>query len=95
MKKVIVFKVENVLVGGFDEKLKVALNDADLNLKLLSNGLYNVCLSNVEMIHYESKSRGYEASSEKHNRFLKEQEYMKKKWGKVIEKDKYFSKNNF
>ena len=82
-------------VGGFDEKLKVALNDADLNLKLLSKGYYNVCLSNVEMIHYESKSRGYEASSEKHNRFLKEQEYMKKKWGKVLEKDKYFSKNNF
>ena len=47
------------------------------------------------MIHNESKSRGYEASSEKHNRFLKEQEYMKKKWGSVIEKDKYFSKNNF
>ena len=82
-------------VDGFDEKLKVALNDADLNLKLLSKGYYNVCLSNVEMIHYESKSRGYEASSEKHNRFLKEQEYMKKKWGSVIEKDKYFSKNNF
>lgn len=82
-------------VGGFDEKLKVALNDADLNLKLLSKGYYNVCLSNVEMIHYESKSRGYEASSEKHNRFLKEQDYMKKKWGSVIEKDKYFSKNNF
>lgn len=82
-------------VGGFDEKLKVALNDADLNLKLLSKGYYNVCLSNVEMIHYESKSRGYEASSEKHNRFLKEQEYMKKKWGNVLEKDKYFSKNNF
>ena len=82
-------------VDGFDEKLKVALNDADLNLKLLSKGYYNVCLSNVEMIHYESKSRGYEASSEKHNRFLKEQEYMKKKWGNVLEKDKYFSKNNF
>lgn len=82
-------------VNGFDEKLKVALNDTDLNLKLLSKGYYNVCLSNVEMIHYESKSRGYEASSEKHNRFLNEQEYMKKKWGKELEKDKYFSKNNF
>ena len=82
-------------VNGFDEKLKVALNDTDLNLKLLSKGYYNVCLSNVEMIHYESKSRGYEASYEKHNRFLNEQEYMKKKWGKELEKDKYFSKNNF
>lgn len=82
-------------VKGFDEKLKVALNDVDLNLKILDSGYYNVCLSNVEMFHYESKSRGYEASREKHERFLNEQEYMKKKWKKVLERDKYFSKNNF
>ena len=81
--------------GGFDENLKVALNDADLNLKILKKGLYNVCLSNVEMMHYESKSRGYEASDEKHKRFLKEQDYMKNKWGNYLEKDKYFSKNIF
>ena len=83
------------LVKGFDEKLKVALNDVDLNLKMLDKGLYNVCLSNVEMIHYESKSRGYEASNEKHVRFLEEQKYMKDKWGNVLDKDKYFSKNIF
>ena len=82
-------------VKGFDEKLKVALNDVDLNLKVLEKGYYNVCLSNVEMLHYESKSRGYEASKEKHERFLKEQEYMKKKWGHRLDKDKYFSKYNF
>ena len=82
-------------IGGFDENLKVALNDVDLNLKALDKGYYNVCLSNVEMTHYESKSRGYEASREKHERFLQEQEYMKKKWNKTLERDKYFSKNNF
>ena len=82
-------------VNGFDEKLKVALNDVDLNLKVLSKGYYNVCLSNVKMYHYESKSRGYEASKEKHERFLSEQAYMKQKWGKILEEDKFFSKNNF
>ena len=82
-------------VKGFDEKLKVALNDVDLNLKVLDKGYYNVCLSNVEVIHYESKSRGYEASKEKHERFLSEQEYMKKKWDKKLDRDKYFSKYNF
>ena len=82
-------------VKGFDEKLKVALNDVDLNLKILDRGYYNVCLSNVEMLHYESKSRGYEASKEKHERFMREQEYMKKKWGDFLKRDKYFSKNNF
>ena len=83
------------LVNGFDEKLKVALNDVDLNLKVLDKGYYNVCLSNITMFHYESKSRGYEASTEKHQRFLREQEYMKKKWKEVLDEDKFFSKNNF
>ena len=82
-------------VGGFDEKLKVALNDVDLNLKALSKGYYNVCLSNVEMFHYESKSRGYEASSEKHQRFLGEQEYMKNKWKNYLDEDHFFSIHNF
>lgn len=82
-------------VNGFDEKLKVALNDVDLNLKVLKEGYFNVCLSNVEMMHYESKSRGYEASEEKHQRYLSEQEYMRKKWDKILDEDKFFSKNNF
>ena len=82
-------------VAGFDEKLKVALNDADLNLKMLDKGYYNVCLSNVTMLHYESKSRGYEASNDKHERFLSEQNYMKKKWSNKLDRDKYFSKYNF
>ena len=42
-------------------------------------------------MHYESKSRGYEASYEKQERFKKEQEYMKKKWGHTLDRDKYFS----
>ena len=82
-------------VKGFDENLKVALNDVDLNLKLLDKGYYNVCLSNIEMMHYESKSRGYEATDEKHKRYIREQEYMRGKWGNKIDRDKYFSKNNF
>ena len=82
-------------VKGFDEKLKVALNDVDLNLKVLDRGYYNVCLSNVEMLHYESKSRGYEDTKEKHARYLSEQEYMKKKWRMKLDRDKYFSKYNF
>ncbi len=82
-------------VKGFDEKLKVALNDVDLNLKVLDTGYYNVCLSNITMFHYESKSRGYEVSKEKHERFLGEQEYLKNKWAKTFDEDKFFSKNNF
>ena len=65
------------------------------NLKVLEKEYFNVCLSNITMFHHESKSRGFEASKEKHERFLSEQEYMKKKWGKKLDEDKFFSKNNF
>ena len=81
--------------GGFDENLKVALNDVDLNLSVSSKGYHNVCLSNVEVLHYESKSRGYEVSAEKQERFRFEQGYMIRKWGNKLDRDSYFSKYNF
>lgn len=82
-------------VGGFDEKLKVALNDVDLCLKVLDKGYYNVCINNISMLHYESKSRGYDASKEKHERYLSEQKYMKERWGDALKYDKYFSEYYF
>jgi len=80
---------------GFDEKLKVALNDVDFCLQVLEKGYYNVCLSHIEMFHYESKSRGYEVTKEKQDRFTNETDYMKNKWKDKLKEDKYFSKNNF
>ena len=91
----LVKKSKYLEVGGFDEKLKVALNDVDFNLKMLKKGYYNVCLNNISLLHYESKSRGYEVTKEQIERFQKEQDYMKKKWGKELENDKYFSSNYF
>ncbi len=82
-------------VGGFDETLTVALNDVDLNLKILDKGYYNVCLSNIEMMHYESKSRGYEATKEKNERFNREQEYLKNKWQETLDRDRFFSPHYF
>lgn len=82
-------------VKGFDESLKVALNDVDFNLKLLDKGYYNVNLSYVTMYHYESKSRGYEVTKEKQIRYNKEQLYLEKKWKNQLKEDKYFSINNF
>ncbi len=81
-------------VKGFDENLKVALNDVDFNLNLLKEGYFNVCLSHVTMYHHESKSRGYEVTKEKQERFKKEQEYLENKHKDILNKDKYFSKNN-
>lgn len=82
-------------IKGFDEKLAVSLNDMDLCLKLLNKGYYNVCLNNITMFHFESKSRGYDDTIENSNRSNMERIYMKNKWGNDFENDKYYSKYFF
>jgi GT2 family glycosyltransferase len=77
--------------GGFDERLAVAFNDVDLCLKLRALGLYNVYLAHVELIHYESKSRGYEDNAEKQARFLHEQRIMQERWGCAGASDPHYS----
>lgn len=80
-------------VKGLEEQLKVAYNDIDFNIKLLEKGYYNIFLPQVELYHHESKSRGYDTTSEKYQRFLKEQEFMYNKWKNIIENDKMYNKN--
>ncbi|MBO7720422.1 glycosyltransferase [Candidatus Saccharibacteria bacterium] len=80
-------------VSGLEEKLKVAYNDVDFNLKLLEKGYYNVCLANIELYHHESRSRGSDTSGEKKIRFDSEQEFMYKKWKKRIENDIFYNPN--
>ena len=80
-------------VNGLDEKLKVAYNDVDFNLKLYDKGYYNVFLPSVELIHYESKSRGLDIGEEKYNRFLNESNYIYKKWKKYVDNDPFYNKN--
>ncbi len=81
-------------VGFMDEeKFKVAFNDVDFCLKLLDKGYRNIYNPYVELIHYESKTRGYEYSEEKEKRFNKETENFKSKWKKYIDKDPYYNIN--
>ena len=82
-------------VSGFDDRLSVALNDVDLCLKLLSKGYNNICLNNITMFHFESKSRGFDENSDSNNRLVEERNYMKNKWGRDTEIDKYYSKYFF
>jgi len=68
-------------VGGFEEKnLQVAFNDVDLCLKVQQSGVRNLWLANVELLHYESLTRGSDSSGEGFERFQKEIEYMKETW---------------
>ena len=51
-------------VGYMDENdFKVAFNDVDFCLKLIEKGYRNIYNPYIELIHYESKSRGYEEES--------------------------------
>ena len=81
-------------VCGLDEiNLKIAFNDVDFCLKVKKAGYKNVWTPFSQLYHYESLSRGYEDNAEKIERFNKEVEFMKKKWGKVLFNDEYYNPN--
>lgn len=80
-------------VGGLDEKMKIAFNDVDFNMKLLDKGYYNVFLPMIELYHFESRSRGLDTSPEKQERFEREMALMKKKWKEKLVEDKYYNAN--
>ena len=82
-------------VGFMDEeKFKVAFNDVDFCLKLMEKGYRNLYNPYVELIHFESKTRGYEITEEQQERFNNEANNFKKKWKKFLDKgDPYYNKN--
>ena len=57
----------------------MAFNDIDFCLRVREKGYLVVYEPNVEMYHYESKSRGYEDTPEKQMRFKSEIDYMKER----------------
>lgn len=81
-------------VGGLDENFRVALNDVDFCLKLRKMGLLNIFTPFAEAFHFESKSRGFEDSKAKKERYMEECEAFKQKWSKELEQgDPYYNPN--
>ena len=81
-------------VGGFNTDLAVAFNDIDFCLKVRDQGYLVVYEPNVELYHYESKSRGYEDTPEKQMRFKREIDYMKEHWAQILtDGDPYYNPN--
>lgn len=81
-------------VGGFDEKFAVAFNDVDLCMKIRQAGHLIVYNPYAELLHYESKSRGYEDTEEKVQRFNGGIALFETKWSDFIEKgDPYYNPN--
>lgn len=72
-------------VGGLTEELAVAFNDVDYCLKVREYGKLVVYNPYAELFHYESRSRGYEDSPEKVERFNGETEQLLNRWRGLIE----------
>ncbi|KQY07753.1 hypothetical protein ASE23_29605 [Rhizobium sp. Root73] len=81
-------------VGGFDEdNLRVAFNDVDLCLKLAERGWKTLFTPWAELFHHESISRGLDIGGKNAARFKEEADFMTKKWGDTLLKDRYYNPN--
>jgi len=81
-------------VGGMEENgLDHSFNDVDFCLKVREAGYRNLWTPHAELYHYESKSRGAEDTPERVMRFNKECDFMKRKWGDLLQKDPYYNPN--
>ncbi|CAN5331115.1 hypothetical protein BH10PSE2_BH10PSE2_07520 [soil metagenome] len=75
--------------GGFNENLAVAYNDLDFCLRVRSLGKAVVYASEIEAIHFESKTRGLAATSEKIAWDDEEFEQLYRIWGDACTHDPY------
>jgi GT2 family glycosyltransferase len=80
-------------VGGFEEELPDNFNDVDFCFKLVEKGYRNIYLPHVVLYHYESKSRGNDYTGERLNRFIKEVEYIQRRWKKIIKNPPCYNLN--
>lgn len=81
-------------VNGFEEELRIALNDVDFCLKLRKKEFVNVFTPFAELYHYESKSRGNDKSGKNKQRFAKETAWFTEKWKQELEAgDPYYNPN--
>lgn len=81
-------------VGGMEEDFVVALNDIDLCMKIRAAGYEIIFNPYARLYHYESKSRGYEDTQEKQERFQKEIKRLQEKWEiEIMEGDPYYNPN--
>ena len=82
-------------VNGFDERFKVACNDVDFCLKIRELGLFNVFDAFSLWYHFESKTRGYEDTPKKLERFNSEVKLFQQKWPEILKNGDPFHNVNF
>ena len=81
-------------MGGLDEdNLAIAFNDIDFCLRVREAGYHNVWTPFALLSHHESASRGLEDTPEKRERFARECDFMKRRWGRKLLEDPYYNPN--
>ncbi|QOW21677.1 glycosyltransferase family 2 protein [Novilysobacter avium] len=80
-------------VGGLDEQLQVAFNDIDFCLRVREAGYRNIWTPFAELYHHESASRGSEDTEEKKQRFAREVDLMRQRWGAQLLRDPAYNVN--
>lgn len=81
-------------VGFMDEKFAVAFNDVDFCMKIRQLDKLIVYNPLIELVHYESKSRGLEDTIEKQKRFKGEIDLFLERWGEKLKQgDPYYNPN--
>ena len=80
-------------LGGFDTTAAVAFNDTLLCLAALNAGYRNIYIKEPLLIHFESKSRGYDDSPERKALFRREARYVRRKYNDLFKYDPYYSPN--
>ena len=84
-------EIEKVKQRGLKKVLYISVEENNKKLEQAFKIVYNPY---IELIHYESKTRGYEYSKKQEERFEKEANNFKEKWKEVLEKgDPYYNKN--
>ncbi|WP_444902115.1 glycosyltransferase family 2 protein [Microbulbifer sp. SSSA007] len=83
-----------VEVGGLDSaNLAVAFNDVDLCLKVREAGYRNLWTPYAELYHHESVSRGADNTLAKRRRAQREAQYMRNRWGELLDTDPAYNPN--
>ncbi|MBF0278198.1 MAG: glycosyltransferase [SAR324 cluster bacterium] len=81
-------------VEGMDARhLSVAFNDVDFCMKLGEKGFSNLFLPTVEMLHYESFTRGKDVKPEQQSRVGQEIQTMQERWGSRLFRDPFYNPN--
>ncbi|WP_444932173.1 glycosyltransferase [Microbulbifer sp. SSSA002] len=81
-------------VAGLDaENLAIAFNDVDLCLRVREAGYRNIWTPYAELYHHESVSRGADDTLAKRRRAQREAEYMRSRWGELLDSDPAYNPN--